>query len=112
MPTQPSFLHKSFTRPAVAFLTSILTPMLAASFAQARAPATPAETEALEIYRTIISYPTSEGNGKVPEMARYLAGKFRDAGFPEQDIHIIPVGETASLVVRYRAGGADRKSVV
>jgi len=94
------------TRFAAAFLAATLISILTAPIANARAPATPAETEALEIYRTIVSYPTFEGSGKVPEMARYLAGKFRDAGFAEKDIHIIPVGETASLVVRYRGAGS------
>jgi acetylornithine deacetylase/succinyl-diaminopimelate desuccinylase-like protein len=81
---------------------------LVAPLAQARSPSTPHESAALEIYRTIISYPTYEGSGKVPEMARYLAGKFRAAGFPEGDIHIVPVGETASLVVRYRGNGSGK----
>jgi acetylornithine deacetylase/succinyl-diaminopimelate desuccinylase-like protein len=80
--------------------------------AHARQPATPQEKEALEIYRTIIAYPTYEGSGKVPEMARYLAGKFGDAGFPEADIHIVPVGETASLIVRYRGDGSGGKSIL
>ena len=35
-------------------------------------------------------------------MANYLADQFRAAGFPESDIHIIPHGETAAMVVRYR----------
>ncbi len=88
---------------------ALATFFLSMSPAQARAPATPAETEALEIYRTVISSQTYEGSGKVPEMARYLAGKFRDAGFPEQDIDIVPVGETAALVVRYRGTGSGSR---
>ena len=78
----------------------------------ARQHATPHEKEALEIYRTIVAYPTHKGSGKVPEMARYLAGKFRDAGFPEADIHIVPVGETASLIVRYRGDGSGGKPIL
>jgi acetylornithine deacetylase/succinyl-diaminopimelate desuccinylase-like protein len=80
--------------------------------AQARQPATPHETAALEIYRTIVAYPTYEGAGKVPEMARYLAGKFRAAGFPDADIHIVPVGETAALIVRYRGDGSGGKPIL
>jgi acetylornithine deacetylase/succinyl-diaminopimelate desuccinylase-like protein len=80
--------------------------------AEARPPATPHESAALEIFRTIISYPTYEGSGKVPEMARYLAGRFGEAGFPESDIHIVPVGETASLIVRYRGDGSGGKPIL
>jgi acetylornithine deacetylase/succinyl-diaminopimelate desuccinylase-like protein len=77
---------------------------LPTQISQAREPATPHEKSAREIYQAIVSHATWEGNGKVPEMADYLAGKFREAGFPQSDIHVIPVGETASLVVRYRNG--------
>ena len=80
--------------------------------AETRQPSTPHESAALEIYRTIISYPTFEGNGKVPEMTRYLAGKFREAGFPESDIHIVPLGETASMVVRYSGDGSGGKPIL
>jgi acetylornithine deacetylase/succinyl-diaminopimelate desuccinylase-like protein len=45
-------------------------------------------------------------------MARYLAGQFRAAGFPESDIHIVPVGETASLIVRYRGEGSGGKPIL
>jgi hypothetical protein len=55
---------------AVATATFLVTPT-----AQAREPVTPHEAKALEIYRTIISYPTYAGSGKTPEMARYLAGE-------------------------------------
>jgi acetylornithine deacetylase/succinyl-diaminopimelate desuccinylase-like protein len=71
-------------------------------------PATPAavRTEARDIFSTIIAFETVDGRGQVPAMAQYLAGKFRAAGFAAEDIEIIPNGETASLIVRYR--GADR----
>ena len=84
------------------------TPVQAAT----RQPSTPHERTALEIYQTLISYPTFAGNGKVPEMARYLAGKFRDAGFPDGDIHVVPHGETAFMVVRYRGDGSGGKPIL
>ncbi len=62
--------------------------------------------EAREIFQTLIAFKTVEGGGQVPVMARYLAGRFQAGGFAAEDIEIIPHGETASLVVRYR--GADR----
>ena len=62
----------------------------------------PVRDQAREIFRTVIGFRTSEGLGQVPTMAKYLADEFRRGGFPEADIHILPLGETASLVVRYR----------
>jgi acetylornithine deacetylase/succinyl-diaminopimelate desuccinylase-like protein len=104
--------------PRFAFFASTTVPAIAAASllmtapAQAREPATPHESEALEIYRTIVSYPTYEGTGKVPEMARYLADKFREAGFPEADIHLVPVAQTAALIVRYRGDGSGGKPIL
>jgi len=70
------------------------------------------DLDAREIYAKVISIPSQLGNGKVPEVAEYLAGRFRAAGFPAEDIHILPFkGEgdpTASLVVRYRGKGARK----
>lgn len=70
------------------------------------------DVEAREIYAKVISIPSQLGNGKVPEVAEYLAGKFRAAGFPAEDIHILPFkgegDQTASLVVRYRGKGGKK----
>src|SRR6185503_11171555 len=84
--------------------------------ATAASPLTPASAEvqaqAREIYRTIIGFETVAGKGQVPVMARYLAEKFRSAGFPSQDIHILPLGETASLIVRYAGDGTGGKPIL
>lgn len=68
--------------------------------------------EAREIFQKVIAFRTSEGLGQVPAMAQYLAERFRAGGFPEEDIHILPVGETASLVVRYRGTGRGGKPIL
>jgi len=68
--------------------------------------------EARDIFQKVIAFRTSEGLGQVPAMAQYLAERFRAAGFPEADIHIVPVGETASLVVRYRGNGRGGKPIL
>ena len=64
----------------------------------------------------MISIPTSLGNRKVPEMAEYLAGEFRAAGFPAEDVTIVPFklpdDETAALVVRYRGDGSGGKPIL
>src|SRR5438874_1295273 len=74
-----------------------------------------ADQKAREIYAKIISIPSQLGNARVPELAEYLAGEFRAAGFPAEDIHILPFkgagDQTASLVVRYRSKDGSGKKV-
>jgi acetylornithine deacetylase/succinyl-diaminopimelate desuccinylase-like protein len=72
----------------------------------------PHELKAREIFARSIAIPTSPGLGKVPELANYLAGEFRAAGFADADIHVLPVGETASLVVRYRGDGSGGRPIL
>jgi acetylornithine deacetylase/succinyl-diaminopimelate desuccinylase-like protein len=79
--------------------------------AQAANAANAYDTQLREMFATVIGMQTSVGLGHVPEMAEYLAGKLREAGFPAEDIHILPVGETASLVVRYRGDGTGGKPI-
>lgn len=62
--------------------------------------------EARDIFQTVIAFQTVAGRGQVPVMAKYLAAKLEAAGFPAGDIEVLPHGETASLIVRYR--GTDR----
>ena len=90
---------------------------LSAVLAQAALAGTPQPSaadraEAREIYRRIIGFRTEAGLGQVPVMAAYLAGLFREAGFPEGDIHVLPLGETASLVVRYRGDGSSGRPIL
>ena len=71
-----------------------------------------ARAEAREIFAHLVALKTSEGLGQVPVMAKYLAGKLRAAGFPEEDIHILPLGETASFVARYRGDGSGGRPIL
>jgi len=103
---------RSFITLATTAVVSFAATALLSPVAQARDATTAQDKAARELYRTIISFETAEGNGKVPEMARYLAGKFREAGFPESDIVITPVGETATLTVRYRSDGSGGKPIL
>jgi acetylornithine deacetylase/succinyl-diaminopimelate desuccinylase-like protein len=73
---------------------------------------TPNELRAREIFARVIAFKTSVGLGQVPAMANYLAGEFRAAGFPESDLHLLPFGETASLIVRYRGDGSGGKPIL
>jgi acetylornithine deacetylase/succinyl-diaminopimelate desuccinylase-like protein len=73
---------------------------------------TPQEARARAIFARVIAFKTSVGLGQVPAMADYLAGEFRAAGFPGSDMHMLPLGETASLVVRYRGDGSGGKPIL
>ena len=60
----------------------------------------------LEIYTRIIGVESSKDLGNVPEIANYLATELIAAGFPEQDVEVVPLGETASLIAKYKGDGS------
>ncbi len=66
----------------------------------------------LEIYTHIISVETSKNLGNVPEVASYLADELIAAGIPEEDVEVLPVGETAALIARYRGDGSSGKAPI
>lgn len=70
------------------------------------------QAKAREVYSATIAIPTVAGRGEVPRMAAYLAEQFRAAGFPAEDIHILPHGETAAFVVRYRGDGTSGRKAI
>src|ERR1700685_442717 len=85
---------------------------LAKAPAPARAGAPPAErAQAREIFEHIVGIESSVGKGNVPAVANYLAGLFLAGGFPAADVHVLPLGETASLVVRYRGNGRGGRPI-
>src|SRR5207342_2568723 len=95
--------------------TGALCAALLASAAQAAPMAaglTPNEAKARALFERVIAFKTSVGLGQVPALAAFLAGEFRAAGFAESDIHIFPLGETASMVVRYRGDGSGGKPIL
>ena len=63
----------------------------------------------LEIYEHIIEVETAKNLGNVPEVANYLADELIAAGFPKEDVEVLPVGETATLIARYRGDGSSGK---
>lgn len=66
----------------------------------------------LEIYTRIVEVESSKNLGNVPEIANYLAGELRAAGFPAEDVEVVPLGETASLIARYRGNGSSGKAPI
>ncbi len=94
------------TRRALIAATAALLAHLAAAGAPPGVSA-----QAREIFRTIVGYRTSQGLGQVPAMAGFLARTFEAGGFPAKDIRLLPLGETASLVVRYRGTGEGGRPI-
>ena len=66
----------------------------------------------LEIYTRIIGVESSKNLGNVPEIANYLASELIAAGFPEKDVEVVPLGETAALIARYRGDGSSGKKPI
>jgi acetylornithine deacetylase/succinyl-diaminopimelate desuccinylase-like protein len=87
--------------------TLLATPALAQTAAKAPDPATRA------MFEGVINTPTVLGRGKVPEMAEYLAGEFKKAGFAATDVKVLPYDttgdKTAALMVRWPAAGKAAK---
>ena len=92
------------------------------SFATVGAAAPPALTQAQHdaahaMFEHIIDIPTVIGRHQVPTEAQYVADQFKAAGFPAEDIHVVPyhtesattgADETAALIVRWRAAGTPK----
>ena len=90
---------------------------VAACLAAVAAPLAAQQTKAWqplarEIYQQLIEINTSNMTSGTTVAAEAMARRFRDAGFPEQDIFLGGVrADKHNLVVRYHGkGGPDRKS--
>ncbi|MEZ5709387.1 MAG: M20/M25/M40 family metallo-hydrolase [Blastomonas sp.] len=75
------------------------------------------EQLARDIYRDIISFRTARGQQKVPDLVAYLVGRFKQAGFTDEDIVVTDYdseGEpTQGLMLWYRAAPeASKKPIV
>src|SRR5574337_815496 len=64
--------------------------------------------ETMAMLKHAISIHTVEGQHQVPVLAAYLADQLKAGGFAADDVQIIPVGETAALVARYRGTGKGK----
>lgn len=82
--------------------------LVAATFAQAaHAQGHPqAEAQAMELLKRGIAFRTVAGPGnQTPAYAAYLKQALVAGGFAENDVEIVPMGDTAYLVARYRGTG-------
>ncbi len=85
---------------------------LLGSSVQAAEPSAEVKAEARTLFSKIISFKTQEGSGQVPALARYLADQLKTAGFKDSEIEIVPLGETAGLIVRYPGKAGSTKPPV
>ena len=93
-------------RNAALSLALALAPVVALAAPTAR------ELAARELYATLVGFETSVDGKQVPKMAALLADRFRAGGFADADIHLLPLGDTASLVVRYPGDGSGGRPVL
>jgi acetylornithine deacetylase/succinyl-diaminopimelate desuccinylase-like protein len=93
--------------PASPSLLGLALALCAAVSARAAAPES-VRAEARAIFAAAVGFETSEGKAQVPRLAGFLAERFRAAGFAADDVQVIPHGETAAMLVRYRGSGGGR----
>ncbi len=103
----------------IALVTMLLIFYCPAAYSQSKSADYTADYQrtALEMYRHLISIRSAAGHGKVPEVANYLADQFRDGGFDDADIHVLPQtlstgDKTASLVVRYEGNDSSGREPI
>ncbi|MCW8926320.1 MAG: M20/M25/M40 family metallo-hydrolase, partial [Xanthomonadales bacterium] len=92
--------------------TLLITGLLAANTNAAVDTESEHARKTLEIFTRIVGVETSKNLGNVPEVANYLAGELIAAGFPKEDIEVVPLGETASLIAKYRGDGSSGKGPI
>lgn len=75
-----------------------------------------------DMFEHLVNIPTVFGRGKVPELANYLADQYKAAGFPDDDVRVVPydsidpvakiTDKTAALIVRWRAPGRTTRKPI
>ena len=94
---------------AIPFLLAIATATLGA-----QAPVHPAsEQEARAILAELININTTTGNGGTAKSAAAMVARFKAAGYPAADIHVLPMSPAyVNLVVRLRGKATGKKPVM
>jgi len=66
----------------------------------------------LDIYRHIIGIESVKNSENVKRVASFLADELLAAGFPADDVEVLPVGDAAALVATYRGDGSSGKAPI
>ena len=90
----------------------IITSLLSCGAMAAGDPMSEHAQKTLEIYTRIVGVESSKNLGNVPEIANYLASELIAAGFPKDDVEVVPLGETAVLIAKYRGDDASGKAPI
>jgi len=89
----------------IAFLCLVLSAIVSASARQDEVT----RQLALDIYKQLIEINTTDSAGSVTTASEALAKRFRDAGFPESDIHVLgPNDRKKNVVVRLHGSGKHK----
>src|SRR5215813_3416159 len=68
----------------------------------------PWHSKARAMLEHLVNMPTVIGRDRVPELANWLSEQYRAAGFPADDIKVLPYDRTAALIIRWRASGKPK----
>jgi acetylornithine deacetylase/succinyl-diaminopimelate desuccinylase-like protein len=91
----------------MAFLGLVLSAIVSASAQQGQDEVT--RQLAFDIYKQLIEINTTDSVGSVTAASEAMAKQFRDAGFPESDIHILgPNDRKKNVVVRLHGSGKHK----
>jgi carboxypeptidase PM20D1 len=90
----------------------LLTAALFSNSAAAQDTSSEHARKTLEIYTRIIGIESSKNLGNVPELVNYLSDELQAAGFPKDDVEVVPIGETAALVAKYRGDDSSGKAPI
>ena len=86
--------------------TIVLTLLIGVSLS---AQTTPQQTRAREIFKQLVEINTTDSVGSTTVAAEAMAARFKMAGFPDADVHVLgPNPRKGNLVVRYRGMGSRR----
>jgi len=79
-------------------------------------------TAAHDMFEHLVNLPTVFGRGEVPTLANYLADQYKAAGFPGDDVRVVPYDsadpvakvsdKTAALIVRWRSPGRSTRKPI
>jgi acetylornithine deacetylase/succinyl-diaminopimelate desuccinylase-like protein len=92
---------------STAFLGLILSTVVSGSAQQGQDEVT--RRLAVDIYKQLIEINTTDSVGSVTAASEAMAKRFRDAGFPESDIHVLgPNDRKKNIVVRLHGSGKHK----
>jgi acetylornithine deacetylase/succinyl-diaminopimelate desuccinylase-like protein len=104
-------MPSAFRRPAASLAAGLLAAAGALPLAAQQPALAPHQRLAREVYRELIEINTADSVGSVTRAAEAMAKRFRAAGFPASDVHLlVPEGKPTkgNLVVRYPGRGRGK----